>query len=122
MEIEITESGLHDLAESGALLQPLKHLGIGIAVDDFGTGYSSLTTPKHLPIDRLKADRSFMHGIPADTACKRLSDGIGRLGHSLDLKVLGEGVETEAQLDFLQQTTLLRSAKLCDRPAHRRGG
>lgn len=104
MEIEITEGSLHDLTESGALLQQLKKLGIGIAVDDFGIGYSSLATLKHLPIDRLKVDQSFMQGIPADTACKRLFEGIVKLGHSLDLKVLGEGVETEAQLDFLGQS------------------
>ncbi|MGH8548668.1 MAG: putative bifunctional diguanylate cyclase/phosphodiesterase [Methylococcales bacterium] len=102
MEIEITESSLHDLAESGASLRKLKDLGIGIAVDDFGIGYSSLAALQHLPIDRLKVDQSFLHGIPGDLACRRLFGGIIRLGHSLDLKVCAEGVESKARLDFLQ--------------------
>ncbi len=103
MEIEVTEGSLHNLAESGALLRKLKDFGIGIAVDDFGVGYSSLAALKHLPIDRLKVDQTFMHGIPDDPACTRLFGGIIRLGHSLNLRVCGEGVETATQLDFLRR-------------------
>jgi diguanylate cyclase (GGDEF)-like protein/PAS domain S-box-containing protein len=103
MEIEITEGSLHDLTESGALLRKLKDLGIGIAVDDFGVGYSSLAALKYLPIDRLKVDQTFMEGIPDDPACRRLFGGIIRLGHSLNLRVCGEGVETKKQLDFLRR-------------------
>lgn len=102
MEIEVAENSLKNLTECAQSLGQLKDLGVGIAVDDFGIGYSSLAVLKHLPIDRIKVDQSFLQGIPGDPASMRVFGGIIQLGRSLGLKVVGEGVENKAQLDFLR--------------------
>ena len=104
LELELTESMVMHNAEAAiATLQGLKSLGLTLSVDDFGTGYSSLAYLKDLPIDTLKIDRSFVRDITSAGAPDEgvLAQAIISLGHSLDLKVIAEGVETDAQLRFL---------------------
>jgi diguanylate cyclase (GGDEF)-like protein len=102
-ELELTEGVLMRDAEAGRRsLQSLKEFGFALAVDDFGTGYCSLNYLKRFPLDTLKIDRSFVADInenPDDAAIVR---AIIALGHSLDLKIVAEGVTTQAQLKFLQ--------------------
>jgi diguanylate cyclase (GGDEF)-like protein len=104
LEMELTESMVMHNAEAAiAVLQGLKSLGVTLSVDDFGTGYSSLAYLKDLPIDTLKIDRSFVRDIRAggDPGEGVLAQAIISLGHSLDLKVIAEGVETDDQVRFL---------------------
>ena len=104
LELEITENIAVNNEEAViAILDELRAIGIQIAIDDFGTGYSSLSYLKRFPIDKLKIDQSFMKDYQGGT----LDDGIVRaiigMGHSLNLKVIAEGVETQQQADFLQR-------------------
>ena len=102
LEIEITESALMEQGRNATTkLEALKVLGLRIAIDDFGTGHSSLAYLKRFSIDKLKLDRSFIIDIPADPTSMEIAAAVIRLGHSLKLDVLAEGVETEAQADFL---------------------
>jgi len=104
LEVELTESAvMSDPAESIKILEQLSEMGILISVDDFGTGYSSMSYLRRLPIDKLKIDRSFIKEITAraDDAC--IVQAIVSLAHSLRLKVVAEGVETAAQLEFLRK-------------------
>jgi diguanylate cyclase (GGDEF)-like protein len=106
LEMEITESMvMHNVAAAVATLQGLKSLGVGLSVDDFGTGYSSLAYLKDLPIDALKIDRSFVRDIGTGDNAQDgvLAAAIVTLGHSLHLKVVGEGVETDAHVRFLKR-------------------
>jgi diguanylate cyclase (GGDEF)-like protein/PAS domain S-box-containing protein len=104
LEFEVTESLL---MESGSKaierLVNIKKLGVGIALDDFGSGYSSMSQLKHLPIQKLKIDRSFTRDIPGDPNDVAIIRSIIALGHALELKVLAEGVENEAQMEFLKR-------------------
>ncbi|MGQ0709052.1 MAG: EAL domain-containing protein [Rhodoferax sp.] len=103
LELEITESALMDnLERAQALLREFKALGLRISLDDFGTGYSSLSYLKRLPFDTVKIDRAFIQELtskPEDAAIVRVIIG---MAHSLGLKVIAEGVETEAQLGYLR--------------------
>ena len=103
LEMELTESMImHNADAVIAILRQLTALGVQLSVDDFGTGYSSLSYLKNLPIDTLKIDQSFVRDIVAGTPDHRvLARAIISIGHSLDLKVVAEGVETEAQLEYL---------------------
>ena len=102
LEIEITEGALMEQGRNAVRkLESLKALGVRVAVDDFGTGHSSLAYLKRFPIDLLKLDRSFIVDIPADSKSMEIAAAVIRLGQSLHVDVLAEGVETEAQLDFL---------------------
>jgi EAL domain-containing protein (putative c-di-GMP-specific phosphodiesterase class I) len=102
LEIEITESAMMvDEVEASHCLETLHELGIRIALDDFGTGYSSLSYVKRFPVDSLKIDRSFVSAVESDSETQAISTAIIAMGHQLGLKVVAEGVETEAQQAFL---------------------
>ena len=104
LELELTESILiQDADDTLARLQALHQLGVKLAIDDFGTGYSSLGYLKRLPIGRLKIDRSFVNGLPADASDAAIVNAVVNLGRALQLEVIAEGVETEAQRAFLRQ-------------------
>jgi EAL domain-containing protein (putative c-di-GMP-specific phosphodiesterase class I) len=106
LEMELTESMvMHNVETAIATLQGLKSLGVLLSVDDFGTGYSSLSYLKDLPIDALKIDRSFVRDIRSGSEAEDgvLAQAIISLGHALHLKVIAEGVETDAQLHFLKR-------------------
>jgi len=104
LELELTESILmQDVGEAMRILESLKRLGPSIAIDDFGTGYSSLNYLKQFPIDVLKIDRSFVDGLPAGEQDAQIARAIIAMAHSLKLSVIAEGVETQAQLDFLRE-------------------
>jgi diguanylate cyclase (GGDEF)-like protein len=103
LEIELTESAImKNMEQSSSILHELKEMGLRVAIDDFGTGYSSLAYLKRFPLDLLKIDRSFIHEIPGDRDNEAISSAIIAMGHSLNLEVIAEGVETEAQLEFLR--------------------
>lgn len=104
LELELTESVLMDNADASAdELRRLKALGIAISIDDFGTGYSSLSYLRRFPIDSIKIDRSFISGLPTNADDAAIAGAIVALGHRLKLRVVAEGVETEAQRTWLVQ-------------------
>jgi diguanylate cyclase (GGDEF)-like protein/PAS domain S-box-containing protein len=104
LELEITERMLvDDLPSVTGKLARLQAMGVRISVDDFGTGYSSLGHLKHLPIDTLKIDRSFVHDLPAHGDSAAIARAIIQMGRSLGLEVVAEGVETEGQRRFLAE-------------------
>ena len=103
LELELTESGLMEHQETVIeILMKLRKLGIHLAIDDFGTGYSSLSYLKRFPLDVLKIDKSFIDDIPHHADDMAITSAIISMGQTLGFKVLAEGVETMAQLDFLQ--------------------
>ncbi|MFO1493865.1 MAG: EAL domain-containing protein [Lysobacterales bacterium] len=103
LEFEITESIAANPSERVlATLSTLREIGVTIALDDFGTGYSALTQLQRLPVDRVKIDRSFIAEIPGNPKASVLVEAMTRMCDALDLSVVAEGVETEAQLAFLQ--------------------
>ena len=104
LELEITESAIMDKPDQVLLiLQQLKDMGILIAIDDFGTGYSSLAYLKRFPIDILKIDRSFVRDLPDNAEDVAIITGVIALGKSLNLLLVAEGVETEAQKALLAE-------------------
>jgi EAL domain-containing protein (putative c-di-GMP-specific phosphodiesterase class I) len=84
-------------------LQALRDIGVGVEIDDFGTGYSSLSYLRHLPIDTLKIDRSFISQIHINPADEAIVSAILAMAHCLGLEVTAEGVETAAQLEVLRR-------------------
>ena len=102
LELELTESILvHDADEALHRLHALARLGVKMSIDDFGTGYSSLAYLKRFPIDKLKIDRSFVKGLPDDDSDAGIVSAILQMARALGMKVIAEGVETEAQRQFL---------------------
>ena len=101
---EITESvAMQKPEETARILQQLSEMGVGLAIDDFGTGYSSLSYLRMFPIDHLKLDRSFVQEIGKGPGSSVICDATIGLAHNLGLKLVAEGVETQAQYDYLQQ-------------------
>ena len=114
--IELTESTIMDNLEiSIPVLREIRELGVKIAIDDFGTGYSSLSYLKHLPVDALKIDISFIRDIGNDSNNDAIIKTIISLGNNLGLRVIAEGVETGIQADFLRenQCTLMQGYLFC---------
>jgi EAL domain-containing protein (putative c-di-GMP-specific phosphodiesterase class I) len=102
LTLEITEGVLvEEAGASLAALEGLKSLGVRIAIDDFGTGYSSLSYLSRLPIDVLKIDQSFVADIVTSRQAAALVRSIVKIGQTLQLETIAEGVETEEQLDRL---------------------
>jgi EAL domain-containing protein (putative c-di-GMP-specific phosphodiesterase class I) len=116
--LELTEGAImenpHETAE---ILRAIKKMGPLISIDDFGTGYSSLSYLKRFPLDELKIDRSFIHGVPADPDAAAITIAIVRLAQTLGLRVVAEGVETDEQLAFLREIGCDEyQGFLCSRP------
>jgi EAL domain-containing protein (putative c-di-GMP-specific phosphodiesterase class I) len=104
LELELTESVLMDDAEAAVVtLVKLKAMGVQIAIDDFGTGYSSFTYLRRFPSDALKLDQSFVQDIMADPRDAAIVQAMIGMGASLNQRVIAEGVETGAQLEFLRR-------------------
>lgn len=104
LELEITESVLlQDIAATMQIIKQLKTLGIEISLDDFGTGFSSLSYLKQFPFDTLKIDQCFIRNLAADARDSAIVIAIIQMAHSLNLKVIAEGVETEAELAVLRE-------------------
>ncbi|NVK21367.1 MAG: EAL domain-containing protein [Kangiellaceae bacterium] len=102
LELEVTETLLLSEAKKSIdVLNELKNLGVRLSIDDFGTGFSSLNYLKKLPLDKLKIDRSFVKDIPGDPDSETIIKTIIGMSHDLGLEVIAEGVETQAQLNFL---------------------
>ena len=101
--IEITESVImQDVKSTITKLKQLHDMGICLSIDDFGTGYSSLSYLKLFPIDFLKIDRSFVFNITSDSTDAAIAASVILLAHSMELKVVAEGVETSEQLELLR--------------------
>jgi diguanylate cyclase (GGDEF)-like protein len=104
LEMEVTESTLmEDVGEAMAMLNALKAIGIQLSLDDFGTGHSSLSRLRHLPIDHLKIDQSFVRNLTTDPADAAICNAIISLAHNLHMTVIAEGVETAGQANYLRQ-------------------
>ncbi len=104
LEFEITERMVMSNPEHAVkVLDKLKAMGIHISIDDFGTGYSSPSYLKRFPIDSVKIDRSFIQDLPGDRDDAAITKAIIAMAHSLSLKVIAEGVDTEEQLRFLRE-------------------
>ena len=102
LEVEVTESTImSDQSRGLHILRQLKAMGVTVAMDDFGTGYSSLATLHAFPFDKIKLDQTFVKRLPHDAAAAAIVRTVLALGESLHMPVLAEGIETEAQWDFL---------------------
>ncbi|BCN93507.1 hypothetical protein THMIRHAM_12920 [Thiomicrorhabdus immobilis] len=103
LELEITESTIMQEDRYISVLHEFKALGIRLSIDDFGTGYSSLSRLKHMPIDKLKIDQSFIKGVPGNKDDEMITQTVIGLAQNFGLEILAEGVETQEQLEFLKQ-------------------
>ncbi|MCK9716665.1 bifunctional diguanylate cyclase/phosphodiesterase [Pseudomonas syringae pv. syringae] len=104
LELEVTENALMgNISNTILMLKHIRSLGVSLSIDDFGTGYSSLAYLKRLPLDTLKIDRSFIIDIPQSPQDMEIVQAILVMAHTLRLKVVTEGVETQDQLEFLRQ-------------------
>ena len=102
IEIEVTESAvMENVDEAIELLKKIKSLGVKVALDDFGTGFSSLSSLSNLPLDKLKIDQSFVRRLERDQASRSVTEAIIALARSLNLQVVGEGIESEYALRYL---------------------
>jgi len=104
VELELTESMvMNDVETAAAHLQALKALGIQLSLDDFGTGHSSLAHLQRFPFDVVKIDRAFIRDVNSNTGNAAIATAIIAMAHSLHLRVVAEGIETEGQLQFLRR-------------------
>src|SRR5260370_9684584 len=102
--LEITEGVImNDRSVAIETMNALRKLGVGLSLDDFGTGYSSLSRLAHLPIRELKIDRSFMRDVESDPSARAIVTSMVRVGQSLQLTVVAEGVETDGQKNLLTE-------------------
>jgi len=100
--VEVTESSvIRDARQSTETLHRLRSLGVSVSIDDFGTGYSSLAYLKHLPLDTIKIDRTFVAGLDGE-ADRSIVEAVIALAHGLRISVVAEGIETEAQFEILR--------------------
>ncbi len=103
LELELTESLImQDVEQAIATMKQLQSLGVQLSIDDFGTGYSSLSALKTFPVARLKIDKSFVRDLPHDENDRAVATAVISLGQKLNLRVIAEGVETDAQMAFLR--------------------
>lgn len=102
LELEVTESSLQNSESNVSALRYIESLGVSISIDDFGTGYSCMSSLKMLPIHRLKIDQSFVKDIPREQSDCAIATAIIVLGHQLGMRVIAEGIETQAQADFVR--------------------
>jgi diguanylate cyclase (GGDEF)-like protein len=102
LELELTESTIQNAEAAASILKDLSAMGLTLAIDDFGTGYSSLSYLKAFPVDTLKIDQSFVRDITSDANDAAIAKAIIAMAHSLQMRVIAEGVETREQLAFLQ--------------------
>ena len=103
LELEVTESSvMEDVDQAIDTLQQLKILGVRVAIDDFGTGYSSFSSLKHLPVDRIKIDRSFIRDLETNQNDRQIVQGLISMSHKLELSVVAEGVEFTTQQALLE--------------------
>lgn len=104
LKLELTESTImQGVEETVDILREFKSMGLGVLIDDFGTGYSSLSYLKRFPLDALKIDRSFVKDVTHDPDDANITKAIIALSHSLNLRVIAEGVETKEQFEFLKE-------------------
>jgi diguanylate cyclase (GGDEF)-like protein/PAS domain S-box-containing protein len=103
LELEITESIMHNIKELKNILIELKKIGVQISIDDFGTGYSTLSILKNLPINKLKIDQLFLDDILINNSTVELMKTIIDMGHNLNFYVIAEGIEDKNQVSFLRQ-------------------
>lgn len=101
LELEVTESVFADLENAAAILEEIRGFGVQISVDDFGTGYNSFSYIKHLPVDTLKIDASFIRDIHKNTESKAIVNAILSLAKTLKINVIAEGIESREQLQLL---------------------
>lgn len=107
LELEITESIMQNIERSTQVLNELKELGVKISIDDFGMGYSSLSYLRHLPIDSIKIDKSFVDDIIHHSSQGAMVKTIIDMGHNLQFSVIAEGIETKEQVEFLKNNGCL---------------
>jgi EAL domain-containing protein (putative c-di-GMP-specific phosphodiesterase class I) len=103
LELELTESIMQNIEKSSIILKQLKELGVSVSIDDFGTGYSSLSYLKHLPIDKIKIDKSFVDDILYHSNQGIMVKTIIDMGNNLQFSVIAEGIEEEKQVVFLKE-------------------
>jgi len=104
LELELTETALvKDTGDSASVLQRLRKRGIQVALDDFGTGFSPMQYLHQLPVDAVKIDQVFVRDLDSQTSSVPLVEGMAKLARTLSLRVVAEGVETQAQLAILRQ-------------------
>jgi EAL domain-containing protein (putative c-di-GMP-specific phosphodiesterase class I) len=107
LEMEVTESVFMDVNDAASILEEIRQLGIQISIDDFGTGYSSLSYLKHLPIDTLKVDASFIKDIHVNEESRAIVKSVLTLATTLGLNVIAEGIEIQEHVNELNKDGLL---------------
>lgn len=104
LELELTESAvMADLPAALSAMRAARALGVHLSIDDFGTGYANLAMLRHLPVERIKIDRSFVETLPTDPVSEAIAAAVFGLARALNLSVVAEGVETEAQQHYLAE-------------------